>query len=431
MTSGILSFPNRCAIHSPTYSGVRVTAEMKAYVKTLWDMPGPLVVIEDQGEFQGITWDKWRPRIGEAKADIQLKTDGWEIGFPPGATPRIYPKASSLEAAVTFYRNEHPVCSVPGKAILARIKRCIYLDLWLLSGKIAHDYTDVCRLLVELESLGLAEGMLLYLPGWHAPYDHRMPAWEPADALGGREGFGRMVQLSKSLGAIVMPHCNFWGYDAASGLLENWEEDWTGAGWGTGGGICPFYPVQYMQIDRPRWIKLFDSYFDRTVDEFELDAIFLDQCGNAMGESPWDKAVGKAKFENGDLVAATSGLLNRIHGKFPDLLLGAETLSEHIADHVPLIQASWLTEDNLGKFSPIARLMFEGRFRFIPHLFLAAATPCRYVCTNMPLIVEHGFEQVFLWYQENNRQLGAIPTVRLDFKRHGIDPLSRAVLAPT
>jgi len=223
MKPNILKFPKRCAVHSPTYSGVRVTAEMESYVKTLWDMPGPLVVVEDQGDFQGITWEPWTPRIGETKADIQLHADGWEIGVPPGATARFYPKASTLETAVAFYRSDHPAQPVPGQATLDRIKRCVFLDLWLIDGRIAHDYADVCRLLFELDALGIAEGTLLYLPGWHAPYDTRMPAWEPADALGGREGFGRMVALSKSLGAVVMPHFNFQGYDAASGLLENWE----------------------------------------------------------------------------------------------------------------------------------------------------------------------------------------------------------------
>ena len=85
-------------------------------------------------------------------------------------------------------------------------------------------------------------------------------------------------------------------------------------------------------------------------------------------------------------------------------------------------------EANIGKFSPIPRLMFEDRVRFFPHLFLASATPCRYVYTNMPLIIEKGREQVFNWYQETNRALGGIHSVRLDYNRFGIDPLSRAVL---
>ena len=45
-------------------------------------MPGPLVVVEEQGGFQGITWKPLTPRIDETKADIQLHADGWEIGFP-------------------------------------------------------------------------------------------------------------------------------------------------------------------------------------------------------------------------------------------------------------------------------------------------------------------------------------------------------------
>lgn len=97
-------------------------------------------------------------------------------------------------------------------------------------------------------------------------------------------------------------------------------------------------------------------------------------------------------------------------------------------DHVPLIQSTWLMEKNIGKFSPVARYMFEGRVRFFPHLFLAASLPCRYVYTNMPLIVEHGYRKVFQLYQQNNKYLGGIPSVRLDYKRSGIDPLSMAVL---
>ena len=128
------------------------------------------------------------------------------------------------------------------------------------------------------------------------------------------------------------------------------------------------------------------------------------------------------------MISATRGLLERIHQKFPDLLIGAEVLSEHIVDHVPLIQATWLMEQNIGKFSPITKFMFQSRVRFVPHLFLAAAVPCRYSASNMSLIVEYGTEKVFEWYQENNRRLGGIPSVRLDYSRSGIDPASRSVL---
>lgn len=45
-----------------------------------------------------------------------------------------------------------------------------------------------------------------------------------------------------------------------------------------------------------------------------------------------------------------------------------------------------------------------------------------------PLIVEHGYAQVFRWYQEQSRQLGGIPSVRLDYQRSGLDPASLRVL---
>ncbi|MBU4367096.1 MAG: hypothetical protein L6437_10240 [Kiritimatiellae bacterium] len=421
----VRKFPRDCVVHSPTLSGVRVTAEMGDYVRQLYEVPGPLIVIEQAGEFLGITWHPWNPRIQHTKPDIYLDAEGWRILFPEGAEVREYPRKRSLKESVACYRKEHPVITVPGRKTLDRIKRCVFIDMWLIDKRIAHTYADVCRLLKELDSYGLAEGTLLYLPGWHAPYDTHMPAWKPAEALGGHAGFRDLANLSRHVGAILLPHMNFWGYDRASGLLENWEELWTGGRWTATGGTCPQYPVEYMQIDHPRWIKLFDSYFDATVGDFELEAVFLDQCGNAF-----DCPTPEAPNQNmkADLVAGTRALLERIHRKFPDLLLGAEVLNENIVDHAPLIQATWLMEPNIGKFSPITRMMFADRVRFFPHLFLASATPCRYVCTNMPLIVEHGSEQVFHWYQENNRKLGGIPSVRLDYKRFGLDPMSRAVL---
>ena len=282
----IRKFPTHCAVHSPTLSGIRVTTEMADYVKTLYEVPGPLIVIEDGTTFLGITWEPWNPRIGHTKPDIEVDANGWRITFPEGATVRNYPIAVSLEESVSYYHREHTLLSPPGKAVLDRIRRCITLDMWLVDGRIAHNYTDACRLLKELERLDLAKGTLLYIPGWHAAYDTRMPAWEPAEALGGRQGFKKLVELSKSVGAIVMPHMNFWGYDKASGLLENWEEIFTGSRWsGVVGPCCPDYPVEYMQIDHPRWIAFFDSYFDKTVGEFGLETVFLDQCGNAF-DSP-------------------------------------------------------------------------------------------------------------------------------------------------
>jgi len=413
----VLLLPSRAVLHYSGLSGIRLTRDdSNTVLNNLGDMPGPLIVAEADGQFLGITWEPWSPLIGQTKPGIQIEGDTWKLIFPAGVTPCVYPAAETLAGAVIPYAQQHASPAPPGWQTLKGIKRAVYLDMWQINGTVLHDYDMACRLLRELDHLDLAKGTLLYLPGWHAPYDTRMPAWKPADELGGPSGFRQLVDLAKSLGAIIMPHMNFWGYDRESGLLDDWEKAWSGYRWPGNVGICPGYPIEYMLVDDPRWICLFDSYFDRTVESFGLDAVFLDQCGNAMGHATHDMAQ------------ATRGLLERIHRKYPDLLLGAEVLNENIVDHVPLIQATWLMEENIGRFSPIAKLMFKDRVRFIPHLFLAAARPCRYVYTNMPLIVEHGYEQAFAWYQQNNRQLGTIPSVRLDYRRSGIDPCSLDVL---
>ena len=111
----ILHFPLSCAIHSPTYSGVRVTADATDYARTLYEVPGPLIVVEEDSVFTGITWDPWNPRIGHTKPDVLAEGNSWKIAFPPGASIRHYPPESTLEGAVTHYREEHRMPPPSGK----------------------------------------------------------------------------------------------------------------------------------------------------------------------------------------------------------------------------------------------------------------------------------------------------------------------------
>jgi len=413
-------FPGSAVLHVPANSGVALTKECASLAKNGWAFVCPFLAVEHNGRFTGYRWQPWSPlRSGPVMTREQ---DQWRAVWPAGTRVAAMEETRSLPELVRAYRRIQPLPDVPGKTVCDRVRRTIFLDLWLADGRITHTYHDVIRLLKELENTHLAEGTLLYLPGWFAPYDQKYPLYEPAEELGGKQVFRRMVALAGKIGSVIMPHLNFWGYDPRldplmdrsvvqardhSGNLAHWPK------------FCNLFmgnEISYMRISHPDWQKLFFRYFDALVGDYGLEAVFLDQMGNVLEDPACD-------FQS-----ATTALLRRIHASFPHLLIGGEVLSEALTDHVGLIQSIWLNDVHEQSWSPVIKHLYAGKVRFLPHLFLAAAKPCRYVVTNYQWFVERGTEAAFKHYQSFNRRLGGIPSVRIDYNRFGIDAESRAVL---
>lgn len=295
--------------------------------------------------------------------------------------------------------------------------------MWLADGRIAHTYHDVIRLLGELARRRLAEGALLYLPGWFAPYDRKYPLYAPAEELGGKKAFGKLLALARNLGAIIMPHLNFWGYDPTldplldRATVQGHDRDGNLARWPRFTPLFASNEVCYMRISHPAWQKIFFRYFDALVGDYGLEAIFLDQIGNVFEDPACDYQ------------AATTALLRRIHAAFPQLLIAGEVLSEALVDHICLFQSAWLDDGVQDQsWSPVIKHLYPDKIRFFPNLFLASATPCRYVVTPYKWFVEQGTAPAFARYQTFNRQLGGIPSARIDYNRFGLDRASLAVL---
>ena len=414
--------PLDASLHMPTHSGTYLSAMDKDFVhRSVQALICPLMVVEHQRSFTGYTWSPWTFMPKDSIPVISRQENRWQIAWRDNQSVRKMADHPSLEEVIAEFRKLRSFTQPSSHTTLQRIKRIIFLDLWLVRGQIAHTYHDVIRLLKELDSKGIACGTLLYLPGWFAPYDSRYPLYTPAEELGGQRVFREMIDLSIKVGSIIMPHLNFWGYDPGLNLLDRDQvqgHTMDGKlGWPDHCDLSPCHEIAYMRINHPEWQKLFFRHFDTLVQDYRLEAVFLDQIGNAFEDTACD------------FVSATINMLQRMHKTFPSLLLGGEGFNEMIVDHVSLVQLPWLSADlsDLAT-SPITYLLYKGYIRFFPHLFLPSATPCRYTFTNLPWLAEQGTDKAFLLYQELNRKMGGIPSVRLDYQRFGIDSKSLLVL---
>lgn len=414
-------FPGDAVLHIPAHSGMALKKECAAFASNAGPLACPFLAVEHQGRFTGYAWKPWS-RLSSGPV-VTRNRNQWCAEWPLGTEVFTVGAARSLPELTRAYRRICPLPNAPGKEVCDRIRNSIFLDMWQADGRIAHTYHDVERLLKELERRHLADGMLLYLIGWFAPYDRKYPLYVPADELGGNKAFRRMVALARKVGSIIMPHLNFWGYDPRldplldRAAVQGHDRAGNLAHWPRFTSLFEGNEICYMRLSHPAWQQLFFRYFDALVGDYGLEAVFLDQIGNVFEDPACDYQ------------AATTALLRRIHATFPQLLIAGEVLSEAIVDHICLIQSAWLNGGaHHQSWSPVVKNLYAGKVRFFPHLFLAAAKPCRYVLTNYKWFVEQGTVPAFVQYQAFNRQLGGIPSVRIDYNRFGLDRPSLAVL---
>ncbi len=400
-------------LHIPANSGICLQAG-DPRVSEIGELAVPLVVIESGAGFQPV-YAESRLHLEQTADGLDIQADGLEHPGP----------CDSLEAAVAVYRKAHPLPGKIGPDRPRRFARAVTLDLWHPDGRILHTYADARRLVCDLADRELARGTLLYLPGWSDPYDRGYPRFQPAKELGGDDGFKRLVHDARARGTTVMPHTNFWAYDASTGMFPDYKEfqvrDSSGTFMEWPGVLRAGFtnPLAYMRVDDARWTDAFFSFIDPLIRNFGLEAVYLDQIGHEVDDG---------------IVQGSLQMLERIHGEHPGLTVGAELLVDFLLPYVDLMQAwglpwSGVMVDYTKDFSPIAKLLYEENLIFISHIGQPCAMPAPVCWGNYPFIAEKGHEEAFRLSQSHNRNVGCIPHALIAYGLHGLDPHSLQILA--
>jgi hypothetical protein len=182
--------------------------------------------------------------------------------------------------------------------------------------------------------------VLVYLPGWEGRYYHVYPDYRPGPDLGGEAGWRALLGTARALGFRVMPM--FGAHGANLARYAGWRDaaftndtgryltllnapDWDGDRAGEGDQI-------FLNPGEPGFGAHLTAELLRTVDEYGVDAVFLDTAGFWFDDPRHDQLAGYRR------------IVEDLHARHPGLLVASEGWWDALLALFPLAQ-QWLGVD--------------------------------------------------------------------------------------
>ena len=173
--------------------------------------------------------------------------------------------------------------------------------------------------------------VLAYLPGWEGRYYAAYPDYAPAEALGGPEGFDRLVTTAHDLGVRVMPMFGVHGVNTA--VYSSWEDavfrsrtdrmpvlvnkpDWDGDRSGEDDQV-------FCNPGEPAFRAHLLAQLDRVVRDHGVDGVFLDTSACWFNDprfglmEGYQALVGALRRDHPGLLVAGEGWFDALLGLFP------------------------------------------------------------------------------------------------------------------
>lgn len=244
------------------------------------------------------------------------------------------------------------------------------------TGRPAHTFAQMEERVIALASRFPPEHTLLYLPGFaEGGIDSNIPDYNPSEKLGGRSGFRRLVDHAHELGYRVMIHTNVLGMAYSHHLFDDFAKyqvvDVFGRkqGWGMdldGDWLAEPY-FAYMNPGESAWTELMTSVLGQLIDDFELDAVFLDQTLLAFNVS-----------SGPDFVTGMRRHIKALQRSFPDVLFAGEGLNDLVQPALPMAQIHGIdsvvgvhgmdASQPWREVHPVSSYLFGESTRFVAHL---------------------------------------------------------------
>jgi hypothetical protein len=181
--------------------------------------------------------------------------------------------------------------------------------------------------------------LLVYLPGWEGRYYWQYGDFRPDPALGGVDGFARLCDGARALGAHIMPmvggNCaNAWAPNfhtfgpsshmksATRNVHHGNQPDWdlsrsSDTGW-----------QAWLNPGAPAWQNELTRQITGLIDRFGFDAIFLDTVEVWANDPDFNMREGYQT------------LVRRLRSHRPDLLVTGEDWYDGLIEYFPLFQQS-------------------------------------------------------------------------------------------
>lgn len=421
-------------VHLPTHSGVRYV-----HLPEGWNALVPLatdaVVLENGENFVNLTCrePELPPaslELSSARARVRLF---WRLTSGGSRSFRAC-TFDSWSALIDDHRRwmqeiagVKPLVEV-APSWLVHCPLMIYLDIETVAGgQTIHTFDDVVALARRLEETSAPRDTTVYLTTWNDGGERRWPTYEPSALAGGADGLRAAADALHERGFRLMLHANVWGCSRTHPEYTSLSPHAVHTRAGHPLRWCEFHDqhvseYHYINPGSRLFGELFWGSLGPLAEQLSLDALYLDQAG-VLADDP---AV--------DMLAATRRLIGLIRETRPSLVLGGQVLSSRLCDEIVFWQLWGTPWSGQGWGQPFRRRssivadLFRGFTRFCGHIHLPAAVPGRFLWHNAAFADDLGTVGAFLAAQEDNTYHGAVPSVRLGFAQHGIDPLSYEVI---
>lgn len=421
-------------VHVPTHSGVRYV-----HVPEGWSAVVPLAtrcaVFENGETFINLTCRE----PDYTPSDIEIGSDGgrcqltWAFKGSQQPSFRLL-QFDSWSELITDHRDwmlAHTPVRTLEETAPAWLRDCpamVYIDIETIDGQgLHHSFEDVANLADALAAAGAPPNTTVYLTTWNDGGERRWPTYEASSKAGGLAALVHAAGKLREHGYRLMLHANVWGcspiHPEYTSLISAVVHNRAGhpLGWRE---FHQRHVSQYVYCwpDSRAFLEVFWGSLEPVLGAVGADALFLDQAGILVDDPTHD------------ILTATRRLISVIRETYPDLVLGGQAISSRLTDVIPLWQL-WGTPwsghgwgQPFRRRSPLITDLFRGLARFCAHRNLPAAVPGRFLSSYDAFADDLGVIGCFLAAQEDNSYHNAMPCVRLNFRDHGIDPLSHEVL---
>jgi hypothetical protein len=205
------------------------------------------------------------------------------------------------------------------------------------TGYIFNDYARMSEILKWVGTRIDAHQVLVFLPAWDGRYYWNYPRYLPDPRMGGAEGFARLVSSAQRLGFRIAP---MFGANSANRVLPefasfadattehidgdafdlswvDWDNDRRNEGW---------MPVMNLAV--ASWRRWLGERISTVIEQFGVDAYFLDICG------AWENN------RKGDMYLGTARLIADLRERHPGVPPIGEMLYDAQMAYVPMSQVT-------------------------------------------------------------------------------------------
>lgn len=278
------------------------------------------------------------------RVDTTFETEGWKKTTRVQTPVWRAGRTNSLEQAMRLhYAHLERAYGIPDwesrqdvPQWLRELRLVVTLHGMGWTGYIFNDFASMRKISEWIASQIAPEKVLIFVPAWDGRYYWNYPIYRPDPRMGGSGGFRDFISTAHKLGFHVMA---MFGTNAANrrlGIYSNLADasatkiddepfeinwvDWDRDGHQEGG-------IMYMNIGIQSWRDWLFTRISETIEQFGVDAYFLDIAGGWINNTKADMHEGTAR------------LVHDLRRKYPRVLACGEMHYDALLSVFPLYQA--------------------------------------------------------------------------------------------